>query len=536
MSGSEVRNSKNASRRGAPSRAAASTTPVTESSSSFSAAVLLLTIAALLFAISFLQQGAAQGSGGFVENGGVVLIFMVVAGAVGMNLWRKELNRSIAEAISTSSENVSLQVAETLVALSPAAGTSGNSEAPGADPGAVEETAHHISKAAGKAPPFERPNASGRDRLSAGVERVTEMVRTGKGMENLDQSLAQAAATCFGATSACVFSVDEERAEFVITASFGAASSAWKEQSVSLGEGAPGLAVARQRAILLKHSEDLSLAVESGGESPAKGVAIPLVRGESLLGVLVLGTREDGNSWNEDDLLLLGNFVSVAVAAHEARETKSRLEKGLEEVLLLLATAVEERDPYAKGHTNRVARYAVEMAKGLRLDDETIRMVRWGALLHDIGKIGLPDHLLKKEGEYSEEEMELVRQHPMIAEKMIRRAESLAMACPMVRSHNERCDGSGYPDGLQGSEIPLTTHILIVANVFDAMTSDRSFRRALSVPEALEKLQASSGTKYDRRAVRAIVGLDEKLLQVSSGKTEGAVVRGQGTSSICIRD
>jgi HD-GYP domain-containing protein (c-di-GMP phosphodiesterase class II) len=152
------------------------------------------------------------------------------------------------------------------------------------------------------------------------------------------------------------------------------------------------------------------------------------------------------------------------------------------------------------------------MGRALRLDDNTLKTLRWGALLHDIGKLALPDALLRKEGEYTPEEMEIVRQHPITAEKMIRRAESLS-------------SGTGYPDALQGTEIPLTTHILIVANLFDAMTSDRSFRRAMSVQEALERLKSFSGTKFDRRAVL-----------VASSTSDAAVVRGQGTASICIRN
>ena len=287
--------------------------------------------------------------------------------------------------------------------------------------------------------------------------------------------------------------------------------------------------------VLLRSAQINGIAAEPHSNQPARGIAIPLFRGETLHGVLTLREREDGSPFTMEDLSVASNLAAFTVFDFDHREARARLEAGQEEVLLLLATAVEERDPYAKGHADRVARYAVEMARVLRLDENTIKTVRWGALLHDIGKLALPDSLLKKEGEYTPEEMEIVRQHPIIAEKMIRRAESLASACTMVRNHNERCDGSGYPDGLQESDIPLTTHILMVANVFDAMTSDRSFRRAMSVQEAITQLSAAAGTKYDRRAIKALMSLNEKLQATPTVRGQGAIVRGQGTSSICIR-
>ncbi len=491
----------------------------------FSAGFALMSLVPLLLAVYLLDRTGSLRSGNLFGEGGIILLLMVGAAVSGLYFLRQELTRTLLFVLRETLRVTSARSPQAAVSVTPLIAERD-----------VEDLAFEIQRATGQLEDELRGAAFAREKLRSGIDRVTEALRGSRETTDMFVFLVESARAAVGGANAVVFAVDEDRAEFIARAASGDKGEEWKELCLPLGEGVPGLAVSRQRPILLKDGTPTGSPLEAAPGATARALASPLFRGDTLHGVLLVKDRTDGETFNEDDLAVVANLGAFTVSGIDHRETKARLEKGLEEVLLLLATAVEERDPYAKGHADRVARYAVEMAKVLRLDENTVKMVRWGALLHDIGKMALSDSLLRKEGEYTDDEMELVRQHPITAEKMIRRADSLASACPMVRNHNERCDGSGYPDGLQGTEIPLTTHILIVANVFDAMTSDRSFRRALSVPEALDRLRSFAGTKYDRRAVRALVSLDEKLLQVSSSTSEaGAIVRGQGTSSICIR-
>ncbi len=524
MTGMESRG-RGASRRPASGKPTPEEMEELERSPKFSAGFALMSLVPLLLAVYLLDRTGALRSGNLIGEGGVILLLMVAAAVSGLYFLRQELTRTLLFVLRETMRVTAARSPESAVTLSPRIADR-----------EIEDLASEIQRATMHLEEDLRGITMARVRLRVGIDRVTEALRASRETTDLFYFLAESARAAVGGSNAVVFAVDEDRAEFIARAASGEKADEWSELRLPLGEGVPGLAVSRQRPILLKDGTPTGSPIEAAPGATARALAVPLFRGDTVHGVLLVKDRTDGESFTDDDLAILANVSTFTVSGIDHRETKLRLEKGLEEVLLLLATAVEERDPYAKGHADRVARYAVEMAKVLRLDDDTIKMVRWGALLHDIGKIALGDSLLRKEGEYTDEEMEVVRQHPIIAEKMIRRAESLASACPMVRNHNERSDGSGYPDGLQGTEIPLTTHILIVANVFDAMTSDRSFRRALSVAEALERLRSFAGTKYDRRAVRALVSLDEKLLQVSSSTNEaGAVVRGQGTSSICIR-
>ncbi|HET9886565.1 MAG TPA: HD domain-containing phosphohydrolase, partial [bacterium] len=481
----------------------------------------LMSLVPILLAVYLLWRTGGLRPGSILGEGGVILLFMVLAAVSGMYFLRQEMSRML------------LSILRETLKASP----SGDSRFRRAhfEEKEIEDLTGEIQAATSRLEDDLRRSNDAVVRLRAAIDRVTESLGVAREPESLERFLVESARGAVQARDAAFLAVDEDKAVFVVVAACGESEQDWQGVEIPLGEGIPALAISKRKAVLLRSAQINGIAAEPHANQPARGIAVPLFRGETLHGVLALREREDGSPFSLEDLSVVANLAGFMVFDFDHRSSRARLEAGLEEVLLLLATAVEERDPYAKGHADRVARYAVEMARVLRLDENTIKMLRWGALLHDIGKLALPDSLLKKEGEYTPEEMEIVRQHPIIAEKMIRRAESLSSACTMVRNHNERCDGSGYPDGLQGSDIPLTTHILMVANVFDAMTSDRSFRRAMSVAEALERLRSAAGTKYDRRAIKALTALDEKLQVRPSGREEGAIVRGQGTSSICIR-
>jgi polar amino acid transport system substrate-binding protein len=270
---------------------------------------------------------------------------------------------------------------------------------------------------------------------------------------------------------------------------------------------------------------------------PESTLAAPLFHGETLHGVLVVHDRKKGGKFTDDDLSVVTNLTSLITAALGQQEAQMRLEDSLDAVLRSFAETIESRDPYSRGHTARVARYCEEMARSLRLDEDTIRLLRRAALLHDIGKVNVPESVLKKDGRFTDEELEHVRTHPTHAEQIVRAVPQLVSLAPMIRHHHERCDGSGYPDGLSGDDLPLTTHILIVANAFDVMTSDRSYRKAMSLNEAFDQMKDSAGKWWDRRAVHALMSLDQKVLKATADVVTGAgAVKGQGTASISVKE
>jgi putative two-component system response regulator len=170
-----------------------------------------------------------------------------------------------------------------------------------------------------------------------------------------------------------------------------------------------------------------------------------------------------------------------------------------------LVRTIEERDRYTAGHSVRVRRYAGQLARALGLGRTERRHLRRAALLHDIGKLGLPDGILDKPGPLSDAERHKVEEHPVIGERILRPIIRNRHVLAAIRGHHERLDGRGYPDGLRGDRIPLLARLLAVADCFDALTTVRPYRKALTVPEALDHLRAGAGTHFEPEFVNALV-------------------------------
>jgi HD-GYP domain-containing protein (c-di-GMP phosphodiesterase class II) len=184
-------------------------------------------------------------------------------------------------------------------------------------------------------------------------------------------------------------------------------------------------------------------------------------------------------------------------AYREARALTKKLDQAYLETITALAKAVEARDHVTGHHVERVRAMSVRVGQLLRLTSDSIRQLEFGAVLHDVGKIGLPDSILGKPGALSPEEIQIMRQHPLMGRKMLEGVSFLHPALPAVEAHHERWDGLGYPHGLSGSDIPVAGRIVAVVDAFDAMTSDRPYRKALSHDTARSALLAGRGTQFD---------------------------------------
>lgn len=170
-----------------------------------------------------------------------------------------------------------------------------------------------------------------------------------------------------------------------------------------------------------------------------------------------------------------------------------------------LAAAIDERDPYTRGHSERVTQYSITIARTLGLDEIAIETVRISALLHDIGKIGIDDKVLKKPGFLTPEEFEVMKQHPVKGAHIMKSIEQMREMIPGMKYHHEQWDGNGYPDHLKGEEIPLIARIISVADTFDAMTTNRPYQKALNLEFTLQKIKGNAGIKYDPKVVQALI-------------------------------
>jgi len=195
----------------------------------------------------------------------------------------------------------------------------------------------------------------------------------------------------------------------------------------------------------------------------------------------------------------------------DRQQLLTRVHRSYLSTITSLARTIEAKDPYTGGHTERVADIAVSLAEELGFAGEDLRAIRVGAVIHDIGKIGVPDRVLLKAGALDPDELRDIRQHPEISSYILADLDLPPVVEQMARSHHERYDGRGYPDGLAGERIPLAARLLSVADALDAMTSDRPYRRAMPLPDVVADIRERAGSQFCPAAVAAL----ERCLQRS---------------------
>jgi len=235
--------------------------------------------------------------------------------------------------------------------------------------------------------------------------------------------------------------------------------------------------------------------VDLGGE---RGIAQ-----EHVLGGLEALNKIQG-TFNDDDTQLLQILANQAATVLEIAGLYTDANELFMDVVRSLTAAIDAKDPYTEGHSRRVSEYSVAIARELGLPPEQIYHIRIGSLLHDVGKIGIPDAILAKTGELTEAEFELVKQHTTIGARIMGPVRMLRAELPILSGHQERLDGSGYPEGLKDGQISLANRIVAVADVFDALTSDRPYRKASPAQEALDYLLSRVGAQFDRLCVEAL--------------------------------
>lgn len=247
-------------------------------------------------------------------------------------------------------------------------------------------------------------------------------------------------------------------------------------------------------------------------------LCVPIMHKGDMIGLIYVDNRLQSGMFTKEDLnLLTAISFSAAIAIENARlfenlqQSKKILEVAYDSTLEGWARALELRDQDTEGHTRRVTEMTVELAKLFRLNGYQLINIKRGALLHDIGKMAIPDHILRKPGPLTKEEQEKMRMHPAYARDMLSKINFLQQVLDIPYYHHEHWDGTGYPNGIKGSEIPLAARIFAVVDVWDALISDRPYRPAWSLQQAKTYIQDNSGTQFDPQVVTIFLQLlDEK--------------------------
>jgi hypothetical protein len=215
--------------------------------------------------------------------------------------------------------------------------------------------------------------------------------------------------------------------------------------------------------------------------------------------------RVDDRPFRRDDAKQVSVLTAFAGGVYTRLQLAMQLESHYTKTLEALASALEARDPYTQAHTSRIRDMAVALAVAVKVPSDVKRAVRLGAILHDVGKIGISDTILHKPGPLDDEEWKIMRNHPEIGERMLEGIDFLHPALPVIRHHHERWDGKGYPDGLAGEDIPVGARIVGVCDAFDAMTSDRPYKKAMSVKDALAEIVKNAGSQFDPTCAALLV-------------------------------
>jgi GAF domain-containing protein len=339
--------------------------------------------------------------------------------------------------------------------------------------------------------------------------------------EILDKVVQMTVDLC-GVVMCVAFLLKEDKGIFVPCAYYGYVDDAsWEEERAkglklaSLGEealqrlrrGEPvvwpcadkkpeeGLLIPNQT--LYEHGVDLAL-------------VFPLCSKDKLTGLFSLYYPYKSGGLEREEMEVVGAIAAQASLAIENAALYEDIEKSYFSTVKALAKAIEVKDPYTHGHSERVTEYALMIAEAMELEDRDKQKLKYAATLHDIGKIGIAGKVLNKAGALTEEEYMHVKTHPLLGDSIIEPVEFLQGPRPIILHHHERFDGKGYPDGLKGTDIPLCARILAVADAFEAMRSDRPYRKALTLEEAREELIKNAGSPFDPEVVRIFLDILRK--------------------------
>ncbi|HLW60056.1 MAG TPA: HD domain-containing phosphohydrolase [bacterium] len=234
-------------------------------------------------------------------------------------------------------------------------------------------------------------------------------------------------------------------------------------------------------------------------------VYAPVGTAEGQVGVLVTARRRSpgGRPFGDEEVRLLGGIAEIAASSIQRARLHQDLEEAYIQMVLSLAAAVDARDTYAADHGERLSRLAEAVARAMGCPEREIQDIRRAGQLHDIGKIGIPDSILHKAESLSTDEWSVMRQHPAIGSDILKPLVRMQPVAALIRHHQESWDGTGYPDGLQGEEIPLGARILAVVDAYSAMTDDRPFKRARLHEDAIREIQRHAGKQFDPQVVHA---------------------------------
>ncbi len=279
-----------------------------------------------------------------------------------------------------------------------------------------------------------------------------------------------------------------------------------KNVKLRLGEGIAGYVAQNKQPLLLNDGLDNSeLKPIQKKEKIVSALSVPMLFKGQVFGVINISNDKSEHFYNQNDLRLLTTLASQASVGINNARIYDELQLLYLKTIKALGAAVDAKDPYTHGHSSRVADYAISIGEKFDFSEEELLCVQTAGYLHDIGKIGIPDDILLKPGKLNSEEKKVIQTHPLISAKILEPVEFPWNVVDLVCHHHEFFNGQGYPDGINGEDIPIGARILSVADSFEAMTSDRPYRKAFPLEYALKELAECSGSQFDPNITKIFI-------------------------------
>ena len=329
--------------------------------------------------------------------------------------------------------------------------------------------------------------------------------------DELFDKIVEMASKITEARKSSLLILDRESAELVIKAAIGLNSDIIEKTRIPLGSGIAGKVALSGEYIFLNGLDNRPEFERDGGRYHTDSfISVPLKIRDEVFGVLNVTDRLDGNRFTEEELYLILALARKGALSIENSVLYESIYSNLVGTLRAMVNAIEARDKYTGGHSQRVTKIAMDIAREMGCPSEEIETIKLGGFLHDIGKVGIGDSILLKPGRLSDNEFDIIKTHPVIGENIVKPLGILPAEKCIIRHHHERWDGRGYPDGLSGQGIPLLARILSVADAYDAMVTDRPYRRAKSEEESLEEIVKLGGCQFDKKVVENFKKVIEK--------------------------
>lgn len=357
------------------------------------------------------------------------------------------------------------------------------------------------------------------------VERISAMADTAAAISSsLDvrrvlETVMTVAKDVIDAEASSIFMFDPERNDFFFEVATGQAGEAVKQIRVPWGKGMVGWAAENLKTLLVPDvTQDprfYSKVDEKSKFVTRNAITVPLKPKDKLIGVAQVLNKK-GGTFTREDVELFETLSRQAAVAIENAQLYTDLQDLFKNTIRTVVSLIDAKDDYTAGHSSRVTKYALMMADQTGYTPADRDRLELGALLHDVGKIGMPDAILKKPSGLTDEEFAIVKGHPVKGAESLAPIKQMRDIIPLVRHHHERLDGKGYPDGLTGPQISNDAQIVCIADAYDAMNSDRPYRKGLGMEESVRRLRKDSGTQFNPNLVEAFVrALEAEAVQAS---------------------